>query len=101
MPPCSRTRRFTLRKNDLLREKPNRLRNILIGAGVGAGAGMGIGWGVVAALGGSDDPGVVMGPLMVLGAGLGGAAGAATPSYSTIYRVKRIKRGKDQQRTRL
>ena len=79
-----------------LRGKPKRLRNILIGAGVGAGAGMGIGLGVVAAVGGSDDPGVLMGPLMVLGAGLGGAVGAATPSHSTIYRVKRIKRGKGQ-----
>ena len=42
-----------------LRQKPKRLRNILIGAGVGAGAGMGIGLGVVAAMGGSDDLGVL------------------------------------------
>ena len=82
-----------------LRQKPKRLRNILIGAGVGAGAVMGIGLGVVAAMGGSDDPGVVMNPAMALGAGLGGALGAATPSYETIYRVKRKKPAKVLYRT--
>lgn len=77
-----------------LRGKPKRGRNALIGAGVGAGVGIGIGIGVVVATGGSDNPNVVLAPAMALGAGLGGALGAATPSYQTIYRVKRKKPGK-------
>ena len=74
-----------------LRENPKRLRNVLTLAGVGTGVGLGLGIAALGATGGSDSPGVVMNPAMALGAGLGGALGAATPSYETIYRVKRKK----------
>ena len=82
-----------------LRENPKRLRNVLILAGVGTGVGLGLGIAALGATGGSDSPGVVMNPAMALGAGLGGALGAATPSYETIYRVKRKKPAKVRYRT--
>ena len=81
-----------------LRGKPKRGVNALIGTGLGALLGAIVSAAVCA--GGSScggEPGFVAGVGAIIGAGAGAGMGAAVPlipSYSTIYRVKRIKRGK-------
>ena len=69
-----------------------RLRNALIGAGVGLGLGVVGGTGVLVAAGGSDSPGVVLGPAAAVGMGVGAAGGYFSGGYRTIYRGKRIRK---------
>ena len=76
-----------------LRGKRRRGLSALLGAGLGAALGAPL----VAAIDKSDEPGLAAGIGAIVGAGAG--LGAAVPfirGYKTIYRVKRIKRGKGQ-----
>ncbi len=78
------------------RGKRKRGLSALAGAGLGAGVGAIIG---MAVSGGEDETGAFMLAFTPMGAGVGAAVGAAAPfvrSHQTIYRVKRIKRGKGQ-----
>ena len=66
---------------------------------VGAGLGFGLGAAVGPAVASSGEPGLDAGVGAIIGAGAGAGVGAAVPfigGYETIYRVKRIKRGKGQ-----
>jgi hypothetical protein len=71
------------------RERSKRGRNVLIGLAIGAGVGAGVGLGVLAATGGSDFPGEVLGPSVGVGAAAGAGLGAALPGHATLYRVER------------
>jgi hypothetical protein len=63
-----------------------RARNAAIGAAVGAGVGLGIAGILLAATGGSDDTTGILVRGLLAGAAVGGAAGAAFPPGTTIYR---------------
>lgn len=54
-----------------------RLKSALIGTGVGAGLGVGAAAATLGATGGSDETSAVFGTFTVIGAGIGGALGAA------------------------
>lgn len=88
-----------IRRSDVLRvssrEHPKRLRNALLGAGIGAAA-LGVPVAIFANIYGdfSESQAAAATALgFAIGAGAGAGIGAAVPSYETIYRAQKPRKG--------
>lgn len=70
-----------------IRSHSRRIRNGVLGTAIGVGAGIGIGVAICPGCQGEGKPYKFIGPLVVIGGGLGAAVGFGPPAYQSIYKA--------------